>query len=73
MAVIVQVCGPVVEGLSVACGGLASPFESGQEAILGPLTPSLQPKVVCTTCPTAYVAPGDGELIDVDGAPPRCR
>ena len=48
--------------------GALAPFASRHEAIPPPNAPSRQPKLECTTCPTAYVAPATGLPIDADGA-----
>jgi hypothetical protein len=40
---------------------------SRHELIPGPLAPSEHEKLVGTTCPTAYVPPVAGAVIDADG------
>lgn len=52
---------------SVPCG-LETSFESVHDAVPGPVAPSVQLNVVCTTCPTAYVVASDvGAVIDAVG------
>jgi hypothetical protein len=48
--------------------GETEPLESLHVLIPGPFVPSVHEKLVATGCPTEYVPPDAGEVIDACGA-----